>query len=268
MSIITKISVQKKNTSRYNIYMDKGNGEEYAFAVYEETLLKFHLSKGKELDELDIEEIILADQVNKAYQASINYLSYRMRSKKEISQYLREKEIEPFVVTEILTKLENQGYINDKEFALAYVRTQVNTTLKGPEVVVQELYEKGIDQVIIDEALLDYPFEIELEHAMKLIEKAESKYKKDSFQIRKQKIEMALKRKGYRFSTIQQAWNEMSVENDIDEEMESLKVQADKLKRKYSAYSGYEYMMKIKSALYRKGFPIELIDRYLEGEEE
>ncbi|WP_096155495.1 MULTISPECIES: recombination regulator RecX [Bacillus] len=268
MNVVTKISVQKKNTSRFNIFMDKGQGEEYAFAVYEETLLKFQLAKGKELDELDIEEIILSDQISKAYQSAINYLSYRMRSKKEISQHLREKEIEAFVITEILTKLDKQGYINDLAFALSYVRTQVNTTLKGPEVVVQELYEKGIEQKLIEEAILEYSFEKELDHAMKLIEKAETKYKKDSFTIKKQKIEMALKRKGYRFSTIQQAWNEMNVEKDLDEEMESLKLQAEKFKRKYSAYSGYEYVMKMKSALYRKGFSIELIDRYLEGEEE
>ena len=267
MSIITKISVQKNNTSRYNIYMDKGHGEEYAFAVNEDTLLKFQLTKGKELDDLDIEEIILADQVSKAYQSAINYLSYRMRSKKEISQHLRDKEIEPFVVTEILIKLEEQGYINDFNFSLSYVRTQVNTTLKGPEIVIQELVEKGIDRHLIEEAILEYPFEQELEHAMKLIEKGESKYRKDSFTVKKQKIEMALKRKGYRFSTIQQAWEKMNVEKDMDEEIESLRLQAEKFKRKYAAYSGYEYEMKMKSALYRKGFSIELIERYLQGEE-
>ena len=37
-------------------------------------------------------------------------------------------------------------YINDEEFALSYVRTQINTTDKGPDVIRMELKEKGIDE--------------------------------------------------------------------------------------------------------------------------
>lgn len=117
--------------------------EEYAFAVYESTLLKYHLAKGKELDELEIEEILYTYQINKAYTSAVHYLSFRMRTEKEIGEYLREKEYEDFVAKEIVVKLKEQGYLNDKEFAVAYVRTQVNTTQKGRGVIEQELYEKA-----------------------------------------------------------------------------------------------------------------------------
>ncbi|MGV3466194.1 MAG: recombination regulator RecX, partial [Heyndrickxia sp.] len=45
MPIITKITVQKNLSDRYNIYLD----EEYAFSVDEDVLTRFQLRKGKEL---------------------------------------------------------------------------------------------------------------------------------------------------------------------------------------------------------------------------
>ena len=49
MPIITKITTQKKNKERYNIFMDEGKGEQYAFSVDEAVLIKYQLKKGMEL---------------------------------------------------------------------------------------------------------------------------------------------------------------------------------------------------------------------------
>ncbi|QFT88036.1 Regulatory protein RecX [Bacillus sp. THAF10] len=264
MSVITKISVQQKNKERFNIFLD----EEYAFAVYESTLLKYHLAKGKELDELEIEEILYTDQINKAYTSAVHYLSFRMRTEKEIGEYLREKEYEDFVAKEIVVKLKEQGYLNDKEFAVAYVRTQVNTTQKGRGVIEQELYEKGVDKALVVEALeAEYSQEQELEHAVKLVMKNAPKYKKGAYKVMIQKIESALVRKGYSFDVIKLALEEAQLQEEPSEEWEALTQQAEKVHRKYKSLEGYEYVMKVKSALYRKGFTMDMIDQWLENEE-
>ncbi|WP_223703441.1 recombination regulator RecX [Sutcliffiella deserti] len=260
MRKITKITVQKKNKERFNIFLD----DEYAFAVYESTLLKYQFVKGKELDELDIEEILYSDQINRAYLSAVHYLSFRMRTEKEIEQYLKEKEIEPYIIKEIIIKLKDQSYLNDKEFAIAYVRTQVQTTLKGREVIQQELLEKGIDRNTIEDALLEYKEDIELEHAIKLVHKYHPKYKKDAFKIMKQKVEQSLKRKGYPFPVIKEAMIEADLEEDSSEEWDAVVKQAEKYHRKYSSLKGYEYTSKMKGALYRKGFSMDMIDKWLE----
>lgn len=48
MAIITKITTQQKNQDRFNIFMDygKGKGEEFAFSVDSDVLIKFQLKKG------------------------------------------------------------------------------------------------------------------------------------------------------------------------------------------------------------------------------
>jgi regulatory protein len=260
MQKITKISVQQKNKERFNIFLD----EEYAFAVYESTLLKYQLVKGKELDELDIEEILYSDQINKAYLSAVHYLSFRMRTEKEIEVYLKEKEIEPFVIKEIIVKLKEQSYLNDAEFAVAYVRTQVQTTLKGRQVISQELVEKGVAKNTIEDSLMEYSEKEELEHAIKLVHKYSPKYKNDAFKIMIQKVEQALMRKGYSFSVIKVAIEEADLVEDDSEEWDAIAKQAEKYHRKYAKLEGYDYKMKMKGALYRKGFTMDLIDRWLE----
>src|SRR4051812_12758228 len=141
MATITKITTQQKNQDRFNIFMDygKGKGEEFAFSVDSDVLIKFQLKKGMELDDFSFMEIQYQDDIRKAYNKAIHYLSRRMRSEKEIRDYLFSKEIEEPVINEIIHKLSALKYINDEEFALAYVRTQANTTDKGPTIIKMEL---------------------------------------------------------------------------------------------------------------------------------
>ncbi len=141
MAVITKITTQQKNKDRYNIFLDYGKGEEYAFSVDSDVLIKFQLKKGMELDELELTEINYNDDIHKAYNLAIQSLAIRMRSEKEISDYLRLKDVEEPVIHEVIHKLVAQKYLNDHEFALAYVRTQVNTTDKGANVISKELKE-------------------------------------------------------------------------------------------------------------------------------
>ncbi len=54
--------------------------------------------KGKVLIEADIEEIKQADMVRKGLNKAINFLSHRVRSEKEIRDYLRKQEMEPFAI--------------------------------------------------------------------------------------------------------------------------------------------------------------------------
>jgi regulatory protein len=266
LAIITKIAVQKKLKDRYNIYINKGNGEEYGFSVSEDTLIQLGLKKGMEVDEFELSEIGNRESIQKAYSQAIFYLSIRMRSEQEIRQHLKEKDTESHVIQEVIHKLSGQGYLNDLEFALAYVRTQINTTKKGPIVIKNELQEKGVKGEILEEALAQYSLELQLQHAIELLEKANKKPNKQSLLQYKMKVEQQLTVKGYQRSIIQKALEESFPEENENEEWDSLVFQGEKLKKKYSKYEGFEYLQKMKAALYRKGFSIDMIQKYLEEE--
>lgn len=91
MAVITKIEVQKRTKERFNIYIDKGQGEEYGFSVNQAVLIKHGLQKGLEIDEVEIANILYNEEVQKAYLQAISYLSYQMRTKQEVEEYLRKK---------------------------------------------------------------------------------------------------------------------------------------------------------------------------------
>lgn len=262
MPIITKITTQQKNKDRYNIFTDEGKGEKYAFSVDEAVLIKFQLKKGMELDELFLTEIHYEDDVRKAYNRALHYLSRRMRSEGEVRTYLLEKEIDAPIIQEVILKLYHYQFLNDEQYAIAYVRTQMNTTDKGSIVIKRELKERGVNDGLIEKALQEYSYEAQLETAQKLCVKMVNKNKKDSDLVLKQKIEQMLVRKGYSFEIISDALAETKIDRK-DEVMDALRYQAEKLERKYANYTGYEYEQKMKSALYRKGFAMEQIEMYL-----
>jgi regulatory protein len=268
MSVISKIVVQKHNKERYSIFTDNGAGEEYAFSVDEDVLIKYDLKKGMELDDLGITEILFQDDIRKAYNTAIQYLSRRMRSEGEVREHLRKKEIADPVIQEAIHKLYEYKFLNDEEFAKAFVRTQLNITDKGPELIKTEMKEKKLSRTIIEMAIKEYPIQSQIDKAAQLGQKYAAKNQKDSSRILKQKIEQLLVRKGYPFSVISIAMEDIVVEKQDEAEMDALNYQGEKLRRKHSKLSGSDLRHKLKQGLYKKGFPMGLIDRYLEQTEE
>lgn len=259
MPIITKITTQKKRTDRYNIFLD----EKYAFSVDEEVLLKFQLKKGKEIDSLLLSQIQFQDEIQKCFTAALGYLSYRMRSEAEVRLFLKKKNMEEPIMNEAIHKLYLYNYLNDLDFAKAYVRTHVNGGNKGPITLKLELKEKGISGNLIQQALLEYPFDVQVEHAKHLAAKSIKKEKNISERALKLKLEQMLSRKGFTRDSLVIALEDVKIEKDDEEEWDSLCFHAEKVVRRYRAYEGFQFQQKVKQALFRKGFPLELIDRYL-----
>jgi regulatory protein len=149
------------------------------------------------------------------------------------------------------------------DFAKAYVRTHVNGGNKGPITLQIELKEKGIDEKIIQQALLEYPFDVQVDHAKYLAEKSIKKEKNISERALKQKLEQMLTRKGFTRDCLLIALEDITIEKDDEEQWDALCYHAEKLVQRYQAYEGFQFQQKVKQALFRKGFPLDLIDRYL-----
>ncbi|MGV3466049.1 MAG: RecX family transcriptional regulator, partial [Heyndrickxia sp.] len=171
------------------------------------------------------------------------------------------------IIKEVIHALYKMNYLNDLEFAVAYVRTQMNTTKKGPEVIKLELKNKGITNDMIETAILEFKDDHVLSSAISLAKKTVKQNKKIPEKLLRQKVEQALIRKGYAIEMIKEAMEQITIEKDQDEELEILESHWSKVHRKYQHLTGYEYEQKVKQALYRKGFPIEQIERFLNEKE-
>ncbi|MCD0887169.1 recombination regulator RecX, partial [Staphylococcus aureus] len=79
MPKITKIEVQKKNKERFNLFLD----EQFEMGIDIDTLVKFNLKKGQQLEAADMAEIQKYDHYRIGLNKAIQYLSYKKRTEKE-----------------------------------------------------------------------------------------------------------------------------------------------------------------------------------------
>ncbi|MFS0645977.1 recombination regulator RecX [Siminovitchia sp. 179-K 8D1 HS] len=264
MPIITKISTQKRYTARYNIFLD----EQYAFSVDEDVLIRYQLKKGKHVTDLEIVQIQHADEIRKAFNAALHFLSFRMRSEKEIRDHLKKKEWDDSIIDAVLHELRKQKLTDDLEFAKAYVRTCMNMGRKGPAVIKKELMEKGVNEPFLETALMEYTQEQQIKDAIALGNKFAKRNKKLSERMLRQKVEYTLSARGFPFGIIQAAIDGIDIGKGEAEEWEAIIREANKAKRRFANFSGSAYEQKMKQALFRKGFAIDLINRFLDEDTE
>lgn len=144
---ITALQVQQKNKERVNVHLDGA----YAFSV--SLLEAARLSVGQRLTEQEIHALQARDEVQRAYDRSLRFLSYRPRSEAEIQRYLQSKGIEEPVREEVLAKLRRLKLIDDQAFACFWVESRERTRPTGRIALQVELRQKGVDEAIIQQAL-------------------------------------------------------------------------------------------------------------------
>lgn len=147
MKKITGLSVQKKNPNRVNIYLDG----EFAFGVARITAA--WLKNGDELSDEKIASLLAADTREWAYQQALLYLSYRVRSEKEVQQNLQKHEMPEAVIEETLERLRKAGLVNDNEFAQTWVENRSTFRPRSRRALAMELRQKGLDDETVHSAI-------------------------------------------------------------------------------------------------------------------
>ena len=257
--IISKISPQKRK-GRYNIFID----DNFAFGVDEEVLLKFQLSKGLHISKELQEEIESEESYYKVYQRTLNYLTYSLRSEKQIRDYLKKHDAEQYS-DRMVEHFKKLGLLDDLNYAESYVRTMANVNQKGPRNMEMDLKQKGITEDQIAIALEEYPYAQQFENAKNLAEKRWQRAKNDSHIEGIQKVKQYLVNKGYSFEIADDVIDELDIEVDEEVEYQALVKQGDRAIRRYSRkHEGYELVQRLKRYLYSKSFPSELINQFIE----
>ena len=150
----------------------------------------------------------------KVYFKMLNFISYRIRSEKEITDRL-EKYLSKYrystddvesIRSNTISKLEDAGYLDDLEFASFYIRSLVTSKKPVSEMkIFQFLLKKGISKDIINSAMSELPPEFLLQNAIKDGEKKVKSLKNldksDKYALRR-KLSEYLYRKGYPSSVI------------------------------------------------------------------
>jgi regulatory protein len=206
MGKITKIEQQKKKKSRVNIYIDG----EFTLGLYKDTVVKFHLYENKEITSAEISSIKEFEELTDAKEKVLNFISYRERSRKEIEDYLSNKEFRQEVTDKVLEDMEKSGLVDDRRFTIAWIKNRNKINPKGNFALKIELQEKGIEEDEIEKILADVD---EKENARKVIKKAVGKYGRSK--SAKRKIMEYLRRRGFSINTSIEVLNELYSEEYI-----------------------------------------------------
>lgn len=196
---VTRIEQQKKNKSRYSVYIDG----EFAFGLIMEDILYFKLKEGEEIPTATYEYIMDTTLYIKAQDAAIRYLGYKMRTEKEIAVKLREYEYPEDIIWRVTEFLKKYEYVNDEEYCRKYIKETMKLRPKGKFLIKMELKERGIKEEVIDEALEEAEID-EQPLAEALLER---KYEDFANMDRKElsRVYGFLQRKGFSYGVIKAA---------------------------------------------------------------
>jgi regulatory protein len=141
--IITALKFQKHNKDRVNVYID----DQFAFGLA--AIEAARLKVGQTLSDSDIAQLQKKDEIERAYERALNFLSYRPRSEAEVRRNLHKKDIEDIVIQVVIQRLTQAGLLNDREFAQYWVENRLQFKPRGPRALRQELWQKGVPEAII-----------------------------------------------------------------------------------------------------------------------
>jgi len=238
----------KLKGGQYKLNLDDGTN----VLLHEDLILKYNLLIIKEVTREQLDELLEENTSYIAYSLCLDYLKTKMRSKKEIKEYLLKKEVKEEFINNAIDILSNQGYLNDEVYCKAFINDRINLSSDGPFKIKENLLKLGIDEQIIQKNITIFNSELELERIRKLIDKhIKTNHNKSKYALKK-KIVDNLTTLGYtKYLVIQEIESLEINDNDIKEkEYQKL---YDKLSKKYS---GKELEYKIKQKMYQKGFNI------------
>lgn len=166
MPKITAISQQVKRRDRYSIFVDG----KYTFSLSSSQLIESAIANGDELEPKRVVELVELSGHGKMLDRAYNYLSYRPRSSKEVSDHLAKKGCDQPTIAKIIETLTEQKLIDDNKFAEIWASERHQFQLKSRRQLEYELRQKGIDKQVIDASLQNIEYD-EVETIKDLIKK-------------------------------------------------------------------------------------------------
>jgi regulatory protein len=155
---ITALEPQKRSSDRINVYLD----DVFAFGLA--VLVAANLRVGMILTDDKIAALRLADEMERAREKALNYLSFRPRSEAELQSYLLESDFAEATVAEVLHRLREVGLVDDDAFARYWVDNRARFRPRGKRMLVQELRQKDVASDVIETTLAEYDEVVAAQH--------------------------------------------------------------------------------------------------------
>lgn len=177
-------------------------------ALYRQTVEDFGLYTGMELTDAERESLLAAAGAMSAKMRAVRIVSATNVSRRDLEERLVRKGEDPQQAKEAVAWMEELQLVNDRNTAEQIVHSCISKGY-GLARARQALYEKRIPKEFWEEALTDYPDQLErIERFLR------SRLDADSDEKQKKKAIDALLRRGHNYGAIRQALNNLSFESE------------------------------------------------------
>lgn len=250
------VRYKKMSKGRYKLTLD--NTE---LILYEDVILKNNLLRTSNINLELLEKVMNENVYYEIYNMALTYIEIKMRTSKEIKDYLNKKNFNTKLIDEVLDRLNKEGYLNEEKYIDAFVNDKVNLTNWGPYKIKKSLLDLELDETLINNKLNTINENIWNGKIEKIINKKLNSLKNKSNYMIKNKLKIDLYNLGYDNNSIEENLNNLNLNNN-----ENIKKEYSKAYNKYSKkYMDQELYQKVKSYLYRKGYKIEEINYMLDN---
>ncbi|GIO66903.1 regulatory protein RecX [Paenibacillus cookii] len=212
--VITAVERHPKQRGQYQVSFG-----EYMLLIHEDTMIKYRMLKGSIFTKQELEEIVLANEKQRAYVQALKYLERKQRTKKELAERLRQKDFGQAVTEQALDRLEREGLINDELYAKQWAEQRISSQKKGRAWVKQELRQKGVDSLLISEALAEVSEEQEFESCL-AVGRKKWRQTRGECMDKKRKTGAFLMRRGFSGELVRKVINELVREDGEADENE------------------------------------------------
>lgn len=153
MSKITGLTIQEKNKNRCNIFIDG----DFFMGLPIDLVYKNSLKVGDEVDTVFLENLLAEKEYLEALSKATDYVSKYLKTKKQVKTYLLNKGYNDKIIYQVIDKLVEYNFINDKEYAKRYIEGNCNK--QGANLLKYNLMMKGLKKEdilsIYDESEID-----------------------------------------------------------------------------------------------------------------
>jgi len=149
----------------------------------------------------------MGNPFDKAYDLAVRYLARRARSCFEMQHYLSQKKgVDTPVAKQVIERLIDLGYIDDRNFARQFIRDRIRFKPKSRYALGYELKAKGIDETLAAELLdpLD-DADLAMEAALQRIDQ----WKRLAPEDQKKKLMNYLRYRGFDYTTFMVVWEKL-----------------------------------------------------------
>ncbi len=142
-------------------------------------------------------------EFSKAYNLALRYLARRSKAIKEMERYLTGKNISAQVVEDVIDKLVGFKYLDDRAFAVQFIKNRMRFKPKSTYALRYELRQKGIHPDLADELLADYD---NITLAFKAVDSKKGQWQHLDKATCQKKLMNYLRYRGFDHGVCQAAW--------------------------------------------------------------